>query len=374
MSLLPRSAAGQTSQPATSAPSVTVMSPDAIDRLIHDLSSPRWSVREAASNALMDAGTAAYRALRSEFRETNSYEIRRRIRAVAKEIYMAEVIGPPHAFLGISHNRGAAIPAQEDQRVPLWASGLLITNVIHGTAAYRAGLHRDDLIMAINGRTGMKNYPAIEFTQWIASQKPGTVCLLNVIRGGEGVRLDGGSVPNFTPSALAKAKIRVLRHEDDPRIPYVAAGILIEDVGPVDRILKRDKGPHVAAGDLLLALNDEIIPLEGTVEHFQKWCQGDLPLKTPDLPAAPGDPSAPRQPSAHLLRGGQGFDMEISLGRRPAYVDSRPPARGADPTPYEQAIHSFEAWWQETFDPDGVFSDSADEDSRWDLEPRWGGR
>jgi hypothetical protein len=48
--------------------------------------------------------------------------------------------------------------------------------------------------------------------------------------------------------------------------------------------------------------------------------------------------------------------------------------RGPEPTEREQTLASFAAWWQETFDPQGVLADTAEEDPRWDLEPRWGGR
>lgn len=362
--------------PASPSPPSPSPSPEAIDRLIRDLRSPRWSVREAACNALMDAGTAAYRGLRSEFRETNSYEIRKRIRQVAREIYLAEHLGPPRAFLGIQHGGSAtAAPDSGDLRVPPWASGLLLRDVFHGTGADRAGLLRGDLIMALNGRTGTKEYPAIEFTQWIASQRPGTVCVLNVIRGGEGVRLDLSVIAGFTPAAFSKARVGVVRHDDDPRVPYEAAGLLVEDDSTLDWKLKKEDQPHIAKGDLILALNDKPLPLEGTIEHFGLWCRGKLPEAAPDPAADPRTIAAPPKPGMHLLRGGKGFDMDVTLGRRPAHLDQamRLP-RGAEPTEREQTLASFAAWWQETFDPQGLLADTAEEDPRWELEPRWSGR
>ncbi len=353
-------------------PPATSLPPEAVDRLLHDLASPRWAVREAASNALMDAGTAAYRPLRSSFMETSSYEVRRRIKQVAMEIYLAEHLGSPKAFLGISH-LGPAAPDTGDERAAPWASGLLITDVIYGTGADRAGLRRGDLMMALNGRTGTKGYPAIEFTQWIASQKPGAVCLLNIIRGGEGVRLDDSVIPGFLPAAFSKARVRVVRHEDDPRVPYEAVGILLDDVGEMDWKMKKEDAKHVSKGDLLLALNDEPIPHEGSMEHFQHWCSGQLPKKASELPPAQGarNISAPPRASVHLLRGGQGQDLEVTLGRRPANLDfDRRGARGEEASPREQALASFSTWWQSTFDPQGLLSDSADEDPRWELEPR----
>lgn len=322
----------------------------------------------------MDAGTSAYRGLRSEFRETKSYEVRKRIRQVAREIYLAEHLGPPRAFLGISHG-GVNTPDSGDLRVPPWASGLLLRDVFHGTGADRAGLLRGDLIMALNGRTGTKDYPAIEFTQWIASQRPGTVCVLNVIRGGQGVRLDSSVIAGFTPAAFPKARVRVVRHDDDPRVPYEAAGLLVEDDTTLDWKLKKEDQPHIAKGDLILALNDKPLPLEATIEHFGKWCRGKLPEAAPDPAADPRTNAAPPKPGMHLLRGGKGFDMDVTLGRRPPHLDQsiRLP-RGAEPSEREQALASFAAWWQETFDPQGLLADTAEEDPRWDLEPRWGGR
>jgi hypothetical protein len=369
-------AAGQAPEVQPTSPSPPPLpppSPETIDRLIRDLSSPRWTVREAACNALMDAGTAAYRSLRSEFRETKSYEVRKRIRQVAREIYMSEQLGPPRAFLGIAHG-GINTPDSDDSRVPAWASGLFLREVFHGTGADRAGLLRGDLIMALNGRTGTKDFPALEFTQWIASQRPGTVCVLNVIRGGTGVRLDSSVIGGFTPAAFARARVKAVRHDDDPRVPYEAAGLLLEDDSVLDWKLKKEDQPHIAKGDLILALNEKPIPLEGAVEHFGRWCREELSVPAPPDNDARANP-APPKPSVQLLRGGKGFDLDVTLGRRPAHLDqaARLP-RGAEPTQREQALASFAAWWQETFDPQGLLADTAEEDPRWELEPRWGGR
>lgn len=374
LALLVADAGGQNT-PEKSTPAVA-LSPDALDRLVHDLRSPRWSVREAASNALMDAGTSAYRVLRSEFQVATSYEVRRRIKQIALDIYLGEHLGPPHAFLGIQH-RGNVGPDSGDSRVPPWASGLLITEVFFGTGASRSGLIRGDLIMALNGRTGTKDFPAIEFTHWIASQRPGVVCVLNVIRGGEGGRLDASVTPGFTPAAFAKARVRAVRHGDDPRVPYEAAGILLEDISDLEGEMRNNNAGFPETGDLLLALDDDPIPLEGALEHFQKWCRGELPAKesAPEPLQAGRAKPAQLRPSAHLLRGGKGLDLEVALGRRPWYLD---PAfrqtRGTEPTALEQTLSSFSVWWQDTFDPQGLLSETAEEDPRWELEPRWGGR
>jgi hypothetical protein len=197
-----------------------------------------------------------------------------------------------------------------------------------------------------------------------------------VVRGGDGVRLDVDVIPGFTPAAFANARVRVVRHDDDPRVPYLVAVLVLENDTTVDWKLKKKDAPHIEANDLILALNDELIPLEGTLEHFDRWRRGRLAVKAPDAttPQGPRDPAAPPKPSMHLLRGGRGLDMEVTLGRRPLYLDPAIRQQRGEPTQRDQVLGSFAAWWQETFDPKGLLSDTAEEDPRWELEPRWGGR
>jgi len=165
----------------TTAPAVD----PSLDTLVGRLGAPSYRKREAAAEALAEAGPAAYAPMRLAFGADPNYETRRRIYEVARRVFYTQKLGPPPAFLGIQLMQGAAqielrplypAAAEDDYCVPVDA-------VINGTAADAAGLKQDDLIIARNGnplKAPSADNPAL--TEWIGRQRPGTRCNLDVIR------------------------------------------------------------------------------------------------------------------------------------------------------------------------------------------------
>src|ERR1043166_8027366 len=139
--------------------------PPDTDRLINELRSPVWRVRDEATSTLMEKGTEIFDPLRKEFNRTRSYETRRRIKDIAREVYLTDKLGPPMAFLGISHN-AYDLRNVDEPRLEPGATALRIECVFPGTAADRAGIQPGDLLIAINGKRAMIEEPALNMTKW----------------------------------------------------------------------------------------------------------------------------------------------------------------------------------------------------------------
>lgn len=351
--------------------------PDAktLAALIDALSSPEARRRDLAGAALMEMGPECYAPLREAFLATRIFEVRRRIRQIALELYLSEHLGPPKAFLGISH-RGISVTETSDPRVPPWGTALYVTDVFKASSAQRAGLQSGDLVIALNGKAGTHEHQAIEFTRWIGEQTPGTPCEVALIRGGKGVKLVQDVRGAFAPKNLAAAKARGVTHAEDKRVWPGTGAVLLTSVRGVP--VETD----VRDGDLVLALDDEPLPQQGAEARFQAWVAGawtgkGTPKKVRVLqPAAPGRARAPEAkdamlPSMQVLRGGEGIDLAVTLGRWPTYISeqSQGAPRAASPGERDKVIEAFGTWWREVFDPDGVFSERADLDPEWNLRP-----
>ena len=346
-----------------------------IDELVDALSNPQAHTRDNATTILMEMGPECYAPLRQAFNTTPFYEVRRRIRQVVLEIYLTEHLGPPRAFLGISH-RGQSVTEGMDGRVPAGGTALYITDVFKASSAERAGLQNGDLVVALNGEPGTLEHQAIEFTRWIGEQSPGTKCEVSIIRGGQGLKLIEAGTSKFTPKSLEPAKFRTLTHEQDPRVRQGSAAILLESVRGVPLEVP------VKDGDLLVALDEEPIPEEGAEERFRNWLSGDWRgrgtfLRNQNIrqvfPQVQGQGQEPQgKPSAQILRGGTGLDIPVVLGRWPTYLpdQSTGAPRAGNPGQREQVIEAFGAWWRETFDPQQKFSERAEDDADWQWNTR----
>ena len=322
-----------------------------LSQLIKDLGSPVWRTRETATLSLMQRGPEIYDTLRTAYRQTSQYEVRRRIKRVAAEVYLSQLLGPAPAFLGISHTRGDPT-WQTDARIPAGGSALLINDVFPWTAANRAGLRRGDLVVSLNDDRATAEHPAGRFPLWIKAQRIGTPCRLGVMRGGSGRVLNRRTMRGFDPRGFAKLKTRVLYHADDAKIAEGYAGFLIEAVGRADPRL------GLKRGDLLIALDGHPIRAEGAVEAFEKWTQGQRygePPATGGVPKVlPGNagnaPSEEAVPSAQILRGVLWLELSATLGRRPAFLPGgRASARGTKDRVLDDADAAFDAWWETEF-------------------------
>jgi C-terminal processing protease CtpA/Prc len=163
-------------------PVETRMSAD-IDRMIALLGAPNYAEREVASEGLIEIGTPAFRRLRDVYKDTDDLEVKLRIERIVHTAYLDHEVYSRHAFLGISL---APYAPRADRAIdlPPGAVGVMISNVIPNTAAQKAGLQREDVILAVDKRPnkGIGTEAVNIFSQGIAARRPGTHMLLTVVR------------------------------------------------------------------------------------------------------------------------------------------------------------------------------------------------
>lgn len=334
--------------------------------LIRDLSSPVYRTRERAAAQLMDAGEQALPALKQLFESPAGFDTRRRIKQIALEIYLTTHVAPPRAFLGISH-LGRAGRTSDDARIPVWGTGLLITDVFTGSAADVGDIRRGDIILMLDGKPSIGEYEATNFTEQIGRRRPGAPCTVGLLRDGEGLYLREGNSPGFDPAELAACKYEKVRTEDDPRVlPGTTALRLIDPSG------LNPKSPLVR-GDLILALDDELLDADAEDGGIGNWAKKRPPASPTQMmepnPLPPGIGVRKKsRASAQILRGGTWHTKTVRLGRWPSYLnDWLARSRNLDGASAAAALEGFEAWWGATFDPKGRFSERADGDQRWRM-------
>lgn len=337
-----------------------------LGELIRDLSSPVFRTRERAAAQLMDAGDRALPWLIQAFESRSSFDTRRRIKQIALEIYLTIHVAPPRAFLGISH-LGYAGETKDDARIPIWGTGLLITDVFTGSAADIGEIRRGDIILMLDGKPSVGDYKATNFTDQIGRRRPGAPCTVGLLRGGEGLYLREGNTKGFDPADFAAGKYEVVRPEDDPRVLPGTTALRIIDASGLNPMLS------LKTDDLVIALDDELLDPNAEDGGIGIWARKQSPpsptqaTEPNPLPPGVGMRKLSRA-TAQILRGGTWYTMTVRLGRWPSYLnDWLARSRALDGASVAAALDGFEAWWGTTFDPKGNFGDRADGDRRWRM-------
>jgi C-terminal processing protease CtpA/Prc len=159
--------------PAALAPAAVA---DECARLFRRLGDDHWKVREEASNRLRVLGKAALPSMAAEYRRTRDPEVRCRLQEVCRELYWQSFAG----FLGIS--------MQAAPRIEAVTGGVLISEVLPGTAAQKAGLQREDIIVEFNGQDmrGIRTQEDLQvFSRAVQSRGAGIPTRIVVLREGE---------------------------------------------------------------------------------------------------------------------------------------------------------------------------------------------
>jgi len=186
-----------------------------VERMISQLGSPDYGEREAGTEGLIEIGTPAFTRLRKAYGEADDLEVRLRIERVVHTAFLDHEVYSRHAFLGIS--LGPYMPRTEQAiEVPPGTVGVVITNVIPNTAALRAGLQKEDVIIEVDGRrlTGTGPESVNTFSQGIAARRPGTHMLLVVMRA------DGRHEYDITLGRCPRERVQQTRIREK----YEAAG------------------------------------------------------------------------------------------------------------------------------------------------------
>ncbi len=162
-----------------------------VDRLIPLLGSPDYKQREAATSSLIEIGAPAFAKLRTAYEQTDDLEMRLRVEQVVRTAYLNRYVFDRNGFLGIS----LAPYEPRDTKGPRRAeieSGVKVTQVIANTAAAKAGLRAEDVIVAMNGVpvAGPGRDSTDRFSDSIRQNPPGTKVRLTVLRETNTLTLD----------------------------------------------------------------------------------------------------------------------------------------------------------------------------------------
>lgn len=349
-----------------------------IAALIAKLDDSRWCVREMAAQDLMEMGVAAQGPLKAAFETATSYEMRRRIKEVVREIHMTKSGVEGVAFLGVRMD-----PSGETRVAPEATYVVGVQIALECSAAESAGIRAGDVIVSINGKTlTPENYPTA-LTGWIQSQKPGAEGVIGVLRGGTAVIIrpdDGRSL-----DLLGEIETETVDHASDARVAPGMSALKVKTAVAINR------DSQLAAGDLIVGIDPGATAVTVTPagrlpsESFSPKGRASLEKWIADLRNPPEPPADNEQgilprsrritspvPCLYVLRGGEWLDLPIRLRRLPERsVQDIGPAgvqRIADRLKYEA---EFELWWQETFDPKGLVAESKPaHDPSWRLTPR----
>jgi hypothetical protein len=204
MVALAGSARPQPAEPPPKRPNETASdeefpSPDAkvaqeIDRLIPLLGAPDYKKREEATRALIEIGAPALAALRQAYHNrADDLETQLRVEAVVRAAYLNHHVFDRHGFLGVQLaplDRAERDP--KGQRRPVPENGVRIQTVISDTAAHRAGLQGDDIVVAVDGKplSGNSQDAVNRFRASIPQFTPGTKIRMTVLRGEKTLTID----------------------------------------------------------------------------------------------------------------------------------------------------------------------------------------
>lgn len=162
-----------------------------LSALIDQLNAPAFSEREDASALLIETGPQAFSALRNAYQYREAFETLMRIEETVREIYLKHYVYDRNAFLGISQH---LVPKEngDDARIRPGYIGILIRNILKGTAAEGVQLKKNDIIIALDGEplTGSAREGVLAFGESIRTRGPGTRVILTVLRGSEQLEFD----------------------------------------------------------------------------------------------------------------------------------------------------------------------------------------
>ncbi|MCP4250256.1 MAG: PDZ domain-containing protein [bacterium] len=153
----------------------------AVDELIARLGSNDFTQREEATRSLVEIGPAAFDALAAAYRATEDYEIRLRVQDVVEMSFFQDRLFDRIGFLGV---RLEVVDHQVSPHIPRGHTGVRLSQVVEDTAADRAGLRPDDIIVQIDGEPLPPDLTGDDFSRMIRDTGPGRTLSLSIDRDG----------------------------------------------------------------------------------------------------------------------------------------------------------------------------------------------
>jgi hypothetical protein len=147
--------------------------------LVAGLGSADFEEREAATDRLLELGSAAYDDLAEQYRACDDYEVRLRIEDIVTQAFFGEHLFEKNGFLGVALD---VVGHGFDNRIAKGHTGVVVDRVIEHTAAHQVGVRQGDLIIAIDGERLPPDLDREGFSQLIREAGPGASMHLSVYR------------------------------------------------------------------------------------------------------------------------------------------------------------------------------------------------
>jgi len=163
-----------------------------IEQSVAMLGAPNFKAREEAEKALVDIGGPALAKLREAYLTTDDFEVRARIEAIVRIIYLDFHVFSNFGFLGIQRDDGHTPGPEDDPRIQPGHCGIRVQQVIAETGAKQAGVLPEDIIIGIDGTpipgAGRRAFDG--FSASIRERRPGARVVLTILRDGEELTLE----------------------------------------------------------------------------------------------------------------------------------------------------------------------------------------
>lgn len=158
-----------------------------VRKWIGDLAAPSATARQSAEDRLRGVGPIALPFLQRAFTQSRDFDVRMHIEDVARDLYMDARLFLRNAFLGISISERIVTHGM-DPRVPQDGDGIVIRDVVRGTAAEEAGLRDDDVIILMDSESvhlSPAGADSSSFSELLRKKPIGSIVHLSVLRRGE---------------------------------------------------------------------------------------------------------------------------------------------------------------------------------------------
>lgn len=228
--------------PPASAPAsrpVVAISGRELDRLVADLNSPRFAVRERATGELCDLDAAFLPQLAQRYHAAAGEEARHRLRYAMETVFYREELAGRSGFIGIRLSQQAMTDVI-DPANGRKCHGIYIIDTIKDMPAAHAGMQSGDTIISLNDQPVPADPTSQKFISVIERTPPGSTVRIRVLRPEKRIRKltvhpakDEASPTlglklSSPPAGLVTGGIRVVEVAKDSAAE--AAGIKVNDV------------------------------------------------------------------------------------------------------------------------------------------------
>ncbi len=157
-----------------------------VDKLIKQLAAFTYQEREKSAYHLIGIGTPAFPQLRTAYHQADELEVSLQIERIIYEGYINAHIRNKYGFLGIEKDKSRLYLTHKDrQHIPEGYAAIEIVSIIQDGGAQRAGIIKNDIILALDGEPMLQNAPQLwqNFANKIKSKGPGAEVTLTILRG-----------------------------------------------------------------------------------------------------------------------------------------------------------------------------------------------